>query len=262
MATPKVLSPEQIEQFIEEGYTRLEAGFPREWAAPVLDQVWALVGDGVKRDDPSTWKQNVVSPTGGPKGPDVARLYTERVRAAFGDLVGEGRWVERGDRTGAWPIILPGFATKPWKDMNGWHVDGGGQRRLRGKQQALIAIMLFSDISPGEGGTALRPGSHKIMSRCLAEAEPTGLTTGEFNHQVTVQTSQIPPIEAQGQVGDLVLCHAYMAHSSSTNTGDRPRVITNNCIALHEEMNLDRADPAEFSALERSIVQAIATARK
>lgn len=261
MPAPKVLTPDQVEQFIEEGYTYLRGGFPREFAEPVLKQVWDLLPEGTKRDDPTTWKQETMGTRGGPKGPEVAALYTPRVRAAFDDVTGEGRWVERGERTGAWPVIFPGFAQKPWAPNNGWHVDGGGQRRVNGPQQALIAIMLFSDIGPGDGGTAIRPGSHKIAARLLHEAEPNGLTTGELNHLAPKHSEHITPVEAQGEIGDLVICHGYIVHSGSRNTGTKPRIITNNCIALKEPMVFDRPNRDDLSPVERAIADAIQQVR-
>lgn len=259
MAKYKVLSEAQVERFMEDGFTCLRGGFPRAMAEPVLAQVWAnLPPDlGIRRDDPTTWKHAVAMPAAGPKGPEVAALYTPRVRAAIDDLVGEGRWVERGERTGAWPITFPGFATKPWKSKDGWHIDGGGQRRLNGPQQGLIAIMLFSDIGPGDGGTAIRVGSHKCGVRALLDAEPAGLSTNELNTLGPGTSKDLPVIEAQGEIGDLVLCHAYLVHSGSENTGQRPRIITNNCITLHEPMRFDRENPDDFSPLERSIVEVI-----
>jgi len=261
MSRLKVLSSNDVDQFIEEGFTYLREGFTRSIAEPVLEQVWSglSVEHGIERDDRSTWQREAVVVSDPPTGPAVSALYSERVRAAFDDLLGAGRWVERGERTGAWPITFPGFADKPWQPKAGWHIDGGGHRHVNCPNQALIAIMLFSDIGPGDGGTAIRVGSHKTSARVLQEAEPEGMSHSEFINLGTQAGHHLPFVEAQGQLGDVVLCHGYVSHSASHNTGMEPRIITNNCIALHEPTNLNRDDPSAYSPFERSIVEALKT---
>lgn len=260
MAPRNELSQDQIDDFLAHGFTLLKEGFSRDLAEPVLDQVWSLLPPELelRRDDPASWKHPTAKPTSGPVGPEVAALYTPRIRRAFDDLLGAGRWIERGERTGAWPFIFPGFAQGPWRDTSGWHVDGGGQRTLTAPTQALIAIMLFSDITPGAGGTALRVGSHRATARILQDADPEGLTVTQLNQRAAMATADFPVVEAQGQVGDVLLCHGYIVHSASTNLGDQPRIITNNCIALHEPANLNRPDSADYSVYERSLIEACA----
>jgi hypothetical protein len=254
----KVLLMEQIEQFIEEGYTCLREGFSREAAEPVLQQVWELLPAelGIRRDDPTTWRHLTVKPAKQPSGPEVAALYTPRVCAAFDDLLGAGRWVERGESTGAWPFTFPGFAEKPWRPMSGWHVDGGGRRYLNAPQQGLIAIMLFSDIGPGDGGTALRVGSHRTTACVLHAAGDAGLDGGQYQDQAVRASEQLPVIEAQGAIGDVLLCDGFLVHSQSNNVGSKVRIITNNAIHLHEPMNFARPD-GDYSVRERSIRKAI-----
>ena len=261
MRTLKVFSPSEIEQFIEEGYVYLRGGFTRAQAEPVLQQVWDLIPD-TKRDDPSTWKKPLDAPKGGPKGPDVAALYTPRVRAAFDDLLGEGYWAERGERTGAWPFAFPGFDKPPSVEpAEGWHIDGGGThpRPLNSPVQALIAIMMFSDVGPGDGGTAVRPGSHKIAARIIrdgpVEGYPYGGPDGLLS-RVLAHPTWPPAVESNGQIGDLIICHGLIVHSRYPNTSkDKVRIITNNCISLRENAVLDRADPQDYTPYETSMVR-------
>ena len=256
--SPTTLTAAEIEQFETQGFTYLRGAFSRQQAAPVLDQVWASLEteSGVHRHDPSTWTQPRIAPKTSPTGPDVAALYTPRVRAAFDDLLGHGRWVERGDRTGAWPIRMPGFATD-WASTGDWHIDGGGQRTLTSGSQALIAIMLFSDIGPGDGGTAVRVGSHLTSARALHAAGDDGLIHGAFIGAGVAASAGLPVVEAQGELGDLVLCHGYLVHSSSANCGTHPRIITNNCITLHSPALLDRPHAPDTSPYERTLRAAI-----
>ncbi len=51
-----VLSPAQVEHFMERGYVRLEEAFPRKNALAAQDYIWQQVEkQGVLRDDRSTW---------------------------------------------------------------------------------------------------------------------------------------------------------------------------------------------------------------
>jgi hypothetical protein len=117
--------------------------------------------------------------------------------------------------------------------------------------------MLFSDIGPGDGGTAVRVGSHRTTARALHAAEPDGLASRDYQSAAVQASAHLPFIEAQGEIGDLLLCDGFLVHSVSANTGSQVRIITNNAIHLHEPMNFARADEEEYSVRERSIIQAI-----
>jgi hypothetical protein len=63
--------------------------------------------------------------------------------------------------------------------------------------------------------------------------------------------------EAQGSIGDVALLHPFMLHANSPNCGVAPRIICNPCVRLHEPMQLDRDDPADYSPVEWAIVNAL-----
>ena len=256
MRTLKVLTSDQIEQFVEEGFTYLRGGFTRAMAEPVLAQIWDQMES--KRDDPSTWKKIVDSPKAGPKGPEVAALYSPRVRGAFDDLLGEGKWQERGERTGAWPCAFPGFDKPPaLPPVDGWHIDGGLARSLTGAGQALIAIMFFSDVGPGDGGTGVRPGSHKVAARLMKNIPFSEGAYSELLRQMGSAPKDNRCVEAQGEIGDLILCHSYLEHSRCPNTGNKVRIITNNCIAISEAWTMDKANHEDYTPYELAIVRAL-----
>lgn len=60
---------------------------------------------------------------------------------------------------------------------------------------------------------------------------------------------------------NVVLLHPYILHSASRNPSGRPRFITNPAVALTAPMNFDRADPAEYSLMERAVLRALGVAR-
>ena len=79
------------------------------------------------------------------------------------------------------------------------------------------------------------------------------------NAYTEAQTRHLPVVEVIGDAGDMVLMHPHTYHGSSDNCSDRFRVASNICVGLHEPMNLDRADPDDYSPVERAIVESPST---
>jgi hypothetical protein len=67
--------------------------------------------------------------------------------------------------------------------------------------------------------------------------------------------------QATGRAGDVYLMHPYMLHAASQNVLRRPRLITNPPVHLKEPMNFNRADPAEFSPVERAVLRGLGVDR-
>lgn len=248
----KVLTDGEIEQFMERGHVTLKEAFPRELVAPALDRVWQELP--VDRDDRSTWTQRFRHVPQTFDGGPFAASWTDRVHAAFDDLLGEDRWNRRTIQ-GWWPVIFPGFDEPPWQPpADGWHVDGQQfHHHVDSPDQALLPIFVWSDIGPGDGGTAIAEGSHKVTAKILAAHEPEGLSHVDLGRLVAAEPRP-SVIEANAEAGDVIMMHPFMLHTGSANTGDKVRFITNPCITFKQPMDL--ADPQ--SPVERSIVDALA----
>ena len=63
--------------------------------------------------------------------------------------------------------------------------------------------------------------------------------------------------EVTGEIGDVLLLHPYMLHSSSRNPSGRPRFLINPPVSFKEPMNFNREDPADFSPVERTVLRAL-----
>jgi hypothetical protein len=189
--------------------------------------------------------------------PPFSAAWTDRALLAIDELVGKDRYLAP-QGLGWFPISFPGFDEPPWKPpAEGWHVDGQQfHHHIDSRDQGLLTIVLLSDIGPGDGGTALDLGSHKITARVLADAEPDGLDLPELCRRVGAHPLGMV-IEATGQAGDVYLNHPFMRHARSPNTGKTVRFICNPCIVLHEPMNLARPNPSEHSPVEAAIVRAL-----
>lgn len=251
----KIFSPAEIEQFQEDGFVLLPQAFPRSAATQIRDELWKQTG--LAPDDPATWTKPLVHLKTTLTGPLAEPVFTQRMFDAFDDLMGENRW-NYSPSLGWWPISFPNFEEKPWQaPETGWHVDGiQFHHHLNSPNQGLLSIFLFSDIAPGDGGTALSLGSHKITARILQDAEPDGLDVHELTKRVNAHPRE-RVIETTGEAGDIALMHPFMSHARSANTGERVRFICNPCFSLKEPMNFERASENEHSPVEAAIREAL-----
>jgi hypothetical protein len=254
----QVLTSEDLERFVVEGFCRVPGAFTSKQAAAAADCVWRRMEAKARilHSDPSTWpasydiEEQLTNP-------EVLACFNDCVAAAVEQLVGAGRWYgER--RWGFWPVnfsygsdMLPRcFPTV------GWHVDGNWFRHtINSPQQGLLIIGLFTDIEPGWGGTILALGSHKQTARVLAK-HSEGMS--HFDLFAEVLSEPLGGFyEITGHAGDVVLAHPFMFHTRGYKYAGPPRIISNTEAGLRSPMDLRRANSADYSVLERSILQAL-----
>ena len=231
--------------------------FPRSVAEQVRARIWHEIRLHPER--PQEWVNPVIHIRKNFGGDPFVQAFTPKVVGAFDDVMGEGRWFQRY-HLGWWPVAFPGFDAAPWRvPQTGWHIDGSFfHHHLASPEQGLLPIFIFSDVAPGDGGTALSAGSHTITANVLAEAEPHGLTMDELTHRVAAHPrSRSNVIEATGEAGDVVLIHPFMLHARSPNTGKSVRFICNPCFTLKAPMNFERGNETQYSPVERAVVNAL-----
>ena len=291
--TTKILTPAQVEQFIELGYTKVEQAIPPAQALAAQDFLWGkLEARGIKRDDRSTWTDPFVRIDEMLGDPVVLACMTRRLADAVEDVVGEGRWREymHPRPWGFWPVNFARGADKPWDvPFNDWHLDGADWLyTVDAPHQGLLLLCIFSQIEPRGGGTLLAEGSHQVIARSL-NRHPEGIDRVAFIRQVAAEHpwlgtltrpsptprlsrmrveffmntiftdadgTRLRVVEATGSPGDIYLCHPFIYHSTSSNHSGRPRFICNLTTPLFEKMNLARPD-GNHSPLEISIRNAI-----
>ncbi|CAM9121464.1 unnamed protein product [Choristocarpus tenellus] len=198
-------------------------------------------------DDPSTWvpRKGLAKIFGKECGPPWTSVFTPRLLAAIDQLVGMGAWEEFG--CGWWVVTFPGFAQPPWGAEGKWHVDGAHFRHYpHSKEIGLLPIFLFSDIRPGEGGTALLSGSHKAVGKLLwSRAGNTGLTgpqVSQASREALLPANHEDIVETIGSAGDVMLTHPFLLHARSKNLGIRGkesvRFMCHPAIPLGKHMDL------------------------
>jgi len=267
MSQYQVLTDEQVQSFLDKGYLVVKDCLVRDIASSWIDQAYERLG--YDKNDPSTWSKDIVWMDH--KNQLPVREVAPKAWAAILDVVGGE------DRLETQPMRIPEskhFSTinsslwsdafianfhrgsdQPWQppsaQVTGWHKDGSYFRHfVDSREQALLTVVLWSDMLHQGGGTFIAPDSVRVIARLLYE-HPEGIPARDFDFQkIIAQCGQFE--ELTGKAGDFVILHPYMLHASSQNVLRVPRFMTNPPIVLKEPMNLNRPNPEDFSLLERA----------
>ncbi|MGJ4951377.1 phytanoyl-CoA dioxygenase [Bradyrhizobium sp. HKCCYLS20291] len=256
----RALAPAQIDQFINDGFVRVEEAFSRELADAARAILWRDLP--CRADDPTSWTRPVVRLGQYNDEPFVRAVNTPRLHAAFDQLVGPGRWRPRPG-LGTFPVRFP-HPDDPGDA--GWHVDlsfpgpecgepaqpGFSQWRVNWLSQgrALLMLFLFSDVSEHDAPTRIKIGSHLDVARYLQPAGEAGRSADELS-QFSANLDR-PQALATGRAGDVYLCHPFLSHAAQIHRGREPRFLAQPPLHPREPISLDRADGA-YSPVEAAI---------
>jgi len=256
------LSDGQVEQFIRDGFIRIDHAFPRE----VAEQGCAVMWRDIPFDphDPATWTKPVIRLPGYGGGPFEKAVNRPVLHDAFDRLVGKGRWEPR-DGLGTFPVRFP-HPDDPGD--TGWHVDrsfpgddcdpkeqhdfSAWRVNVTSRGRALLMLFLFSDVGKDDAPTRIRVGSHMDMARFLEPAGESGMSQMNLG-KMSVDR---PMALATGEAGTVYLCHPFLVHAAQRHRGSTPRFMAQQALGLLEPYRLHREDGA-YSPVEISIRQAL-----
>lgn len=258
----RALSSAQVDQFIRDGFVRVDHAFPRELAEEGRAIMWRDIP--FDPGDRATWTQPVVRLPGYGGRPFNEAANTPLLRAAFDQLVGKGRWLPR-DGLGTFPVRFP-HPDDPGD--TGWHVDlsfpgddcdpnelrdfSAWRVNVTSRDRALLMLFLFSDVGEHDAPTRIRVGSHIDMARFL---EPAG-EAGMSRMNLSAMGANRPVALATGEAGTVYLCHPFLVHAAQPHRGSNPRFMAQPPLGLREPYRLLREDNA-YSPVEVSIRQAL-----
>jgi hypothetical protein len=229
--TPEVrgLSSAQLDEFISNGFVRVDHAFPRALADAARALLWEATG--CNPDDRVTWTHPVIRLGMFTQPPFVEAANTPRLHAAFDQLVGPGRW-RRPAAMGTFPVRFPS-AVDPGDA--GWHIDASfgtdttdfmsWRANIHSKGRALLMLFLFSDVGERDAPTRIRVGSHADIARQLAPAGEEGLTLRELAADHFAMSDHRAVVTATGDAGTVYLCHPFLVHAAQPHHGDRPRFL-------------------------------------
>lgn len=255
------LSAAQINQFITDGFVRIDGAFPTTLADAVRGVLWREMK--LDPDDSSTWTRPVIRLGTYTDGPFVEAARTPPLLKAYDQLVGEGRWLMPG-AMGTFPVRFPSRES-PGDD--GWHVDVSldwetkpdfmdWRANIVSKGRALLMLFLFSDVGKHDAPTRIRKGSHYDVARMLAPAGDEGLTLRQIAARLS-ETEGCEEALAIGKAGTVYLCHPFLVHAAQPNRGRTVRFLAQPPLAPRGDLQLRRSDGA-YSPVEIAIRNALA----
>jgi phytanoyl-CoA dioxygenase PhyH len=223
------LTPAEVEQFITDGFVRIDRAFPRALADAARAILWNATG--CNPDDPTTWTHPVIRLGMFTESPFIEAANTPALHAAFDQLVGAGRWRPLA-AMGTFPVRFPS-AVDPGDA--GWHIDVSfgtespdfmsWRANVQSKGRALLMLFLFSDVGERDAPTRIRVGSHADMARQLAPAGEDGLTLRELAADGFAGSAHRRVVAATGDAGTVYLCHPFLVHAAQPHHGERPRFL-------------------------------------
>jgi hypothetical protein len=255
------LDTQQINQFINDGYIRLENAFSPTLAAEARAILWK--DTGCDPNDPATWTRPVIRLGMYSQPPFIAAANTPVLHNAFDQLVGPGRWIPCGSM-GTFPVRFPS-SNDPGD--TGWHVDASfpglnpgnyfeWRINVRSKGRALLMLFLFSDVHEADAPTRIRIGSHHDVARLLQPAGDAGLSFMELADSLpTLPTHD--EVVATGKAGTVYLCHPFIVHAAQPHHGTEPRFLAQPPLLSREELILQRED-INYTPVEQAVRLALA----
>ena len=221
------LTSQQVQNFIDDGFVKLEGAFSTDLAQRCSDELW--VDLGLSPHDPSTWTQPVVRIASKASPPFIEAANTARLHRAYDQLVGRGCWLEPKG-LGTFPLRFP----SPHVPADvGWHVDMSfgddhpdfmeWRVNVRSRGRSLLMLFLFSDVGLDDAPTKIRKGSHAAIARELLPFGEEGATLRQLSSNGYASTEGCQIEWATGAPGTVYLCHPFLVHSAQPHRGKRPR---------------------------------------
>ncbi|MFH8562471.1 phytanoyl-CoA dioxygenase family protein [Streptomyces sp. NPDC017988] len=225
-----VISDDDVSEFVEKGFLRVEGAFSRDLAAACRDIMWRDI-DG-EPDDPATWQSPVVRLGAYTQEPFRAAANSPRLHAAFDALVGEGRWAPLGG-LGTFPVRFP---SDQGPGDDGWHIDASYpgddpadflsyRVNVASRGRWLLMLFLMSDVGKDDAPTRIRVGSHLDVAALLAPEREGGLPFMRLAERAVPATEHRPVALATGRAGDVYLCHPFLVHAAQPHQGAEPRFV-------------------------------------
>lgn len=254
------LTVAQIDNFIDQGFIKIENAFSSE----VADECRAILWKATQcdPDNPQSWTQPVIRVGEMTHEPFKKAANTEILHTAFDQLAGKGNWLPR-ESLGTFPIRFP--SKQPAGDT-GWHVDASfaGENasnyfewriNIHSKGRALLMLFLFSDVSEADAPTVIRIGSHLDIAKILGPEGEKGLSFMELAQKINSLPNHDKAL-ATGSAGTVYLCHPFIIHAAQDHRGTMPKFMAQPPLLLKRLFNI-YLDKQDLCPVETAIVKGI-----
>jgi hypothetical protein len=220
------LTDRQVQNFIVDGFVKLERAFGADLAAQCRGELWEEIG--LSPDEPARWTEPVIRVAAKATPPFVEAANTPRLHRAYDQLAGVDRWLKPSG-LGTFPIRFPS-SDAPTDD--GWHVDASfgdspdfmdWRANVKSSGRALLMLFLFSDVRPDDAPTRIRKGSHAIIARELLPYGEQGASLRQLAADGFASSEPCEVRLATGSAGTVFLCHPFLVHAAQAHRGTQPR---------------------------------------
>lgn len=252
----EILSEKQIEQFINDGFIRIDHAFATDTAEAALEILW---GDlPCKKSDPETWTEPVIRLGMYSQQPFIDSVNSPGLHSIFDQLIGEGKWLPCMS-VGTFPVRFP--ADKDSNDT-GKHVDASfpgedpsnymeWRVNVKSKGRALLMLVLFSDVSELDAPTIIYKGSHLDVARLLEGEGEQGLAFMELAGRLE-SLPRRDEMLATGKAGCIYLCHPFLVHAAQAHHGRTPKFMAQPPLRLRSELTISGSENG-YAPVERAI---------
>jgi hypothetical protein len=255
------LSALEIEQFVTDGFVKVDGVFSRDTAQACRDILWRDLN--LSPDRPQEWTQPVLRLGMYADAPFREAAGSARLHAALDQLVGVGRWAPP-QALGAMVVRFP-TPDNPWDD--GWHIDASFpppdapdsqdyfQWRVNAasRGRAMLMLFLFSDCGRDDAPTRVRVGSHLPTARHLEQFGEAGASAIQLaNEGYYAESADCDVALATGEAGTVWLLHPFTVHAAQAHRGAEPRFIAQPGLLPRTPLQIDRED-GDYSPVEQAI---------
>lgn len=251
----EILSPQQIEQFIHDGYVRVDDAFSSEIADEVRNILWKDMD--AEPDEPATWTKPVIRLGMYSQPVFIESANTPKLHGAFDQLLGKGKWIPCSGM-GSFPVRFP---SEEEPVDTGWHVDASfgndpnnyleWRVNWRSKGRGLLMLFLYSDIEEADAPTRIKVGSHIDIARLLKPRGEEGMTVMELSQHFSTLPER-EEVVATGKAGTVYLCHPFLVHAAQAHRGKHPRFLAQPPLLLKSEL-MDSEKVSELLPVEQAI---------
>ena len=250
------LNTEDLEQFVLNGFVRIDNAFPQQLADEVVNCLWNDIP--FERSDPDSWIEPVIRLGMYTQQPFIESVNTGKLYSAFDQLIGKNRWIPCRS-VGTFPVRFPSVHQP--KDT-GKHVDAGfpgddpgnypeWRVNLRSKGRALLMLALYSDVSENDAPTVIYEGSHVDVARLLSKEHDRGLSFMELASRLD-ELPKRKEVYATGRAGTVYLCHPFLVHSAQPHKGSIPKFMAQPPLLLKSALSISGSDVG-YTPVEQAI---------
>jgi hypothetical protein len=252
LRVPSALAPDLVTRWRENALPRLR----EHEASQLVDSVPPSPPDAFAALDPQRprtwrWRRATLRRTESVRIADAAPALAEALDALLG-----GPALLRDESVTDYLILsFPARGLRRWLPARpatsrvevSYHLDDPRPgMTLRGWRNAVLLVLLFSDLAPGGGGPVLACDSPPRVARALA-------TGGDFTDPALaagIARECTDRLEVTGRAGDAFVLHPFVLHTPTRNRSGRLRVLANPMLRARRELDFSPGAAGD-SPLER-----------